>query len=358
MALKNHPLRIPLTDELHSRPFPVVSAPAEVSFLAVRLSSAKIKAIQELAEVFGLPKPENAGHYYATNGKVSLKWEQHTEFQAFTLIEHGKPKRFDQNWLDGLRGEIMTAAHIHMPKAMTQKQAQNYVVQEMAGAEFEGLDHLGKYFQDEWIEKKLYMDENSFDPNMFKYINGMIEAAKGRPLMQFNRIDFRLAWIRKHYPNAKIIHIYRHPRDQYISTLLVKGSQPKDYIQSTVKNFTDHFYLKMWARALHYHFPFIKEPPEQHPYETFYVIWKLSYLYGLKHADYSVKFEELAEDPQSKLSEVFSTLNISSVLVDQAAKVVQKQLSSKWKNYGRDEWFEEIECYCEGILDHFFYSIN
>ena len=250
----------------------------------------------------------------------------------------------ERRWFDSSsRGQFVDRSH---------KGVKNY------WAEFEGLDHLSQYFQDEWIEKKLYMDENSFDPNMFKYINGMIEAAKGRPLMQFNRIDFRLAWIRKHYPNAKIIHIYRHPRDQYISTLLVKGSQPKDYIQSTVKNFTDHFYLKMWARALHYHFPFIKEPPEQHPYETFYFIWKLSYLYGLKHADYSVKFEELAEDPQSKLSEVFSTLNISSVLVDQAAKVVQKQPSSKWKNYGRDEWFEEIECYCEGILDHFFYSIN
>ncbi len=33
----------------------------------------------------------------------------------------------------------------------------------------------------------------------------------GRPVLQFNRIDFRLAWFAGSFP-AKIVHIYRHPQ--------------------------------------------------------------------------------------------------------------------------------------------------
>jgi hypothetical protein len=39
-------------------------------------------------------------------------------------------------------------------------------------------------------------------------------------VLQFNRIDFRLPWFRHHFPAATILHLARHPRDQWCSCLL------------------------------------------------------------------------------------------------------------------------------------------
>src|SRR6185295_9584612 len=113
---------------------------------------------------------------------------------------------------------------------------------------------------------------------MKRYVEILIERARGRPVLQFNRVDFRLPWLRKTFPGAKILHLYRHPRDQWCSTLMDPSAFPKE---RTIADFAahDHFYLRNWARDLKYHFPFLDEQHLDHPYEMFYYVWKLSYLF-------------------------------------------------------------------------------
>jgi hypothetical protein len=38
-------------------------------------------------------------------------------------------------------------------------------------------------------------------------------------VLQFNEIDLRLPWFRAHFPTARILHLYRHPREQWCSSL-------------------------------------------------------------------------------------------------------------------------------------------
>ncbi|MEP0496173.1 MAG: sulfotransferase, partial [Paraglaciecola sp.] len=80
-------------------------------------------------------------------------------------------------------------------------------------AEYNGLNELTQFYNEDWIRKQLLMTEDSWNPGMKSYIESIVSSAKGRPILQFNRIDFRLPWLKKHFPNAKIIHLHRHPRD-------------------------------------------------------------------------------------------------------------------------------------------------
>src|SRR5919198_3295432 len=124
--------------------------------------------------------------------------------------------------------------------------------------EYNGLASLADDYQEDWIRHRLYMDERSWDPHLERYVRTLIEAAPGRPVLQFNRIDFRLAWFRHHFPDAVIVHLYRHPRDQWCSSLVNPREFPFDARMDAFAAH-DHFYLLTWARDLRYYFPFIDE---------------------------------------------------------------------------------------------------
>ena len=134
--------------------------------------------------------------------------------------------------------------------------------------EYEGLESLGRYYSEDWIRRRLYMDSEDSDVALEAYITALIAAAPGTAVLQFNRVDFRLPWLRRRFPEARIIHLHRPPRDQWISTLVNPSSVPLDV---TVEQFIahDHYYLLMWAADLAYHFPFLDPRHVSHPYDLF-----------------------------------------------------------------------------------------
>ena len=134
--------------------------------------------------------------------------------------------------------------------------------------EYDGLKVLGRFYREDWIRRHLLMDEHSWAPEMKQYVDTLIDRAPGRPALQFNRIDFRLPWFRRHYPNATYIHIFRHPRDQWCSILQEDLNRfPKEASIAEFPPF-DKFYLRMWAEDLKYHFPFLDEKCNRHPYQS------------------------------------------------------------------------------------------
>lgn len=179
--------------------------------------------------------------------------------------------------------------------------------------EYDGLEVLGRCFREDWIRRYLLMDEHSWDPEMKWYVDTLIDRSIGRPVLQFNRIDFRLPWFRRHYPNATYIHIFRHPRDQWCSTL--QGDLKRIPKDASIADFGpfDNFYLRLWARDLKYHFPFLDEKYNQHPYQVHYYLWKLSYVFGVKYCDYSIPFEAILEDPDEQLSKLFRVVDAEAV---------------------------------------------
>src|SRR6056297_2397909 len=81
MSFDDHPLRYALTNELHARPFPSLTAPGQAIYLAIKEPSQAAKRdrgrdrahLLALLDRFGAqhPKPD-ATHYFGDLGKFRL----------------------------------------------------------------------------------------------------------------------------------------------------------------------------------------------------------------------------------------------------------------------------------------------
>lgn len=121
----NHPQRLRLAAELHSRPFISLAAPACVSHLAIHCDEGggwDERVLADFCLRFGVAAPgSGAPHFFHDFGHFRLKWERHTEFSTFTFIEHGvsgeafaeTPMRHvPHDWLATLAGKVIVASHI------------------------------------------------------------------------------------------------------------------------------------------------------------------------------------------------------------------------------------------------------
>jgi hypothetical protein len=157
---------------------------------------------------------------------------------------------------------------------------------------------------------------------------------------------------RRTFPDAIVVHLYRHPRDQWCSSLV---DWDRCSSSCSIDDFRDldAFYLLVWAHDLQYRFPFLDPGTASHPYRLFYFIWKLSYLVGRRYAHYSMAFESLAANPELEISRLFKFLDLKGADVGRLASLVVPP-ASRWLRYASDEWFKRHEEACEEVLRDFF----
>lgn len=224
-------------------------------------------------------------------------------------------------------------------------------------AEYDSIHGLENLYSEDWTRRDLYMDENYWNPAMARFIEIMVEGATGRPVLQFNRIDFRLPWIRHTFPNAKIIHLTRDPRDQWCSTLQQPDKYPSHLPAASVPT---NFYLLSWANDLKRVMPFLHYTSETHPYQLFYYLWKASCLFGKRYAHTSISYETLAADTDTVLNHIIDSTNLgeSSSTRESMKSALSFNKSSKWQDYADAQWFEEHESICEYNLSRYFGSTD
>ncbi|WP_342667948.1 DUF3422 domain-containing protein [Azospirillum halopraeferens] len=124
--LREHTLRVTLTNEVHARPPEALSAPVRASTLAMlsgeTAGELERRYLARLCEWAGAPPPSRgATHHSGDFGSFRLKWERHTEFSTYTVFRPGavgdpfaEPAldALPDDWLAGLPGELMVGVHI------------------------------------------------------------------------------------------------------------------------------------------------------------------------------------------------------------------------------------------------------
>lgn len=141
----NHPQRVALAAEIHSRPLVRLEAPEAITHLAVHGRNEPLVAADKLGMQsalladfcarFGVPPSAgNAKYFFHDFGYFRLKWECHTEFASYTVatatttapapaLPGADPfarmpsSELPEDWLLSLKGRLIVATHIVLDQA-------------------------------------------------------------------------------------------------------------------------------------------------------------------------------------------------------------------------------------------------
>jgi uncharacterized membrane-anchored protein len=145
-----HPERVALANELHARPFPMLTAPARAVHLALmapdnpaeRDPEADRAHLADLIDRFGGQHPApGADHYSGKLGRVWLKWERHTEFVTYTLFGEGVAATpfdgttaalFPTDWLAAAPGQVVAATLVRIEPAADEAEAEGAMLGRLA----------------------------------------------------------------------------------------------------------------------------------------------------------------------------------------------------------------------------------
>lgn len=180
-----------------------------------------------------------------------------------------------------------------------------------------------------------------------RYLRFLINAAGAdRAVLKFNRVDFRLPWLRARFPEALVVHLWRSPRESWVSTrrhLLREKWDDPDY--------DDAFELFQWCAALGEHFPFLIADQVRSSYQAHYYLWRLSELMGKRCSHVSLNYDqELRGDPSKGIGRLVEAGAVPPQLAAAAAAPVEPTEPLDWRQAHPESWFADVEQRCEREL--------
>jgi len=202
--IADHPLRYALSNELHARPFPELSAPCRAAYLAIKQPSGAAKRDRSLDRAhlialldrFGAPHPApEATHHSADLGRSYLKWEMHSEFVSYTLYADGVEDRpfdgkafelFPKDWLATAPGVVISSVLVRMEVADFAEQSMPALSKKLA-----------KWFVAESLAASYVVDREAVVATDFRideagHVRFAIIANKGVSQRRLGRIAQRL----------------------------------------------------------------------------------------------------------------------------------------------------------------------
>jgi hypothetical protein len=181
-----------------------------------------------------------------------------------------------------------------------------------------------------------------------RYLRFLVDrSAPRRAALQFNRIDFRLPWLRQRFPDARIVHLWRGARESYASS--VRHLLPGDFDRHDQPNVYDIF---EWCVSLAPALPFLADPAIDSFYARHYLLWKLSRLMGERQAHVSLSFErDLAAPDGDGLRRLVEAGCFDAADVPAARALVEPVETGSWSLLHQHVDFERTEAASEELLD-------
>ena len=211
--LTQHPLRQAIIGEIHARPYPRVSTPARISFVALMIEDDSPDTVREhiteLCRDGGAPPPQpDSMHHLVEIGPLTIRWEQHTEFYSVSVTEigafddpFGNPpiNQLPIKWVNALPGSTITATHIAVESDDMPERSLEYVTKRMSDSQLVGstiVDGGARY----WTDFDIHPD--GFSRILVRNVS-LNPRQMGRILRRLEEIETYQAMAMLAFPSAK-----------------------------------------------------------------------------------------------------------------------------------------------------------
>src|SRR5581483_3985650 len=178
-----------------------------------------------------------------------------------------------------------------------------------------------------WGSQDLYLPPDAERDALYRYFSYLIGESFGRsPRVMFkeNRLAFRLGWFRRHFPAARIVHIYRRKEAQWRS--MVRRGQlfvgREDIGQDRV-DFAG-FNLAAFCEDLKATFPELDARHFTTGFERFSRLWELSYQHNRRYADVSIDYDDLVNDFEATFGRVWEACGAPPIDISRLRAFVVK----------------------------------
>lgn len=212
--------------------------------------------------------------------------------------------------------------------------------------EYLRLNELPQHYSPTFGFERLTLQENEQHQALENYLHYLIQHNDNKSVaIKFNRVDFRLGWLKQRFPTAKIIHIERNIRDSWKSS---RAHLPAD-VEKDMYQF-NAYELIQWVIALDEQFPFIIDNSAS-SYHLHYFIAKLSEKFSRHYAHVTINFErDIIKNFDHFIEKISTTTGLNK---NEITAYIQKREIPLLKEYTVDEivWLENVEKECDKILN-------
>jgi hypothetical protein len=179
-------------------------------------------------------------------------------------------------------------------------------------SELKGFDKIPELFDPRWGNSSLYLPPDAKADGLYRYLDYLVGTGftRGpRVMLKENRFTFRLGWLRRNFPQAKFVHIYRSKEDQWKSILRrVRGHLGREDVGQDSVHFNG-FCIATWCEDLKSEFPELDAKNSKNGYERFCKLWELSFAENRRYADISVDYGELTHDFENSADAMWKAIS-------------------------------------------------
>ena len=179
--------------------------------------------------------------------------------------------------------------------------------------EFKTLGAVPRLFDASWGVSRLHIAEDEEAPELRRYLEYVIGASYAHAptvVLKENRLAFRLGWLRRNFPLARIVNVWRDVDDQWQSW--VRRSQEYRGREDVGQNSVDFgaFRLAAMCDDLAPTHPELAREASSSGFERFAKLWELSRREHELHADVCVNLRELHDDFEGALERISAAAGV------------------------------------------------
>jgi len=183
-------------------------------------------------------------------------------------------------WYEPLHPELLTAIK-HIPPKDDHVGITDY------WQSYRDNPSFADFYAVEFATRQLYLEPQDDFPALLNYLKHLMAlSGDQRPVLQLNRADLRLSWLRHYFPQATIIHIERNPLQLYYSQRKHIDKPQRDDLQHW-----DAYELLPWCWSLSTQFPMLLDAKHDHAFYGFYWLYRMSQILGRRLSDISIQLE-------------------------------------------------------------------